>query len=133
MLDRRLRVLVINSHPVQYAAPIYRRMAQHPRLDLHVAYCTLRGAEAAHDPEFGATVKWDTPLLDGYSWTEVPNRGSGAEGRNGYVSVAHTLGAASFLMVAGGEAVPALDGRERPRALGSRAGYGYDHSGKPAF
>src|SRR5439155_389756 len=48
-------------------------------LDLHVAYCTLRGAEAGHDPEFGANIQWDVPLLDGYSWTHVLNRGSGAE------------------------------------------------------
>jgi glycosyltransferase involved in cell wall biosynthesis len=79
MLDRRFRVLAVATHPVQYQVPIFRRMATHPNLDLHVAYCTLRGAEAAHDPEFGATVKWDVPLLDGYSWTQVPNRGSGAE------------------------------------------------------
>jgi hypothetical protein len=39
----------------------------------------LRGAEAAHDPEFGHTVQWDIPLLDGYTWTHVANRGSGSE------------------------------------------------------
>jgi glycosyltransferase involved in cell wall biosynthesis len=60
-------------------APIFRRMAAHPALDLHVAYCSLRGAEAGHDPEFGASIQWDVPLLDGYSWSEVPNRGSGDE------------------------------------------------------
>jgi glycosyltransferase involved in cell wall biosynthesis len=54
-------------------------MASRSDLELHVAYCTLRGAEAAHDPEFGATVKWDVPLLDGYAWTQVANRGSGGE------------------------------------------------------
>jgi glycosyltransferase involved in cell wall biosynthesis len=54
-------------------------MAGRPDVDLQVAYCTLRGAEAAHDPEFGATVKWDVPLLDGYPWQHLPNRGSGAE------------------------------------------------------
>jgi glycosyltransferase involved in cell wall biosynthesis len=54
-------------------------MAQHPRLDFQVAYCSLRGAEAGFDPEFGATVKWDVPLLDGYTWTSVPNRGAGDE------------------------------------------------------
>jgi glycosyltransferase involved in cell wall biosynthesis len=70
----RLRVLAIASHPVQYLVPIFRLMAQHPRLDFHVAYCSLRGAEAGYDPEFGATVKWDVPLLDGYSWTHIPNR-----------------------------------------------------------
>jgi glycosyltransferase involved in cell wall biosynthesis len=79
MSERRFRVLAVATHPVQYQVPIFRRMAAHPNLDLQVAYCTLRGAEAARDPEFGATVKWDVPLLDGYSWTQVPNKGSGAE------------------------------------------------------
>jgi glycosyltransferase involved in cell wall biosynthesis len=79
MADRRYRVLAVATHPVQYMAPIFRRMAAHPCIDLHVAYCSLRGAEAAHDPEFGATVHWDVPLLEGYSWSRVPNRGSGSE------------------------------------------------------
>jgi glycosyltransferase involved in cell wall biosynthesis len=55
-------------------------MALDPTLDLHVAYCSLRGAQVALDPEFGITVQWDIPLLDGYSWVELPNRGSGGEG-----------------------------------------------------
>jgi len=80
---RRWRLLAVASHPVQYAAPIFRRMAKHPRLELHVAYCSLRGAEAGHDPEFGREVKWDVPLLDGYEWTEVPNEGSGDESFGG--------------------------------------------------
>ena len=79
MPERRFRVLAVASHPVQYAAPIFRLMAQHPQLDFHVAYCSLRGAEEARDPEFGTSVKWDVPLLDGYAWTHVPNRGSGSE------------------------------------------------------
>jgi glycosyltransferase involved in cell wall biosynthesis len=77
--DRRYRVLAVCSHPVQYMSPVLRRMAQHPQLDLKVAYCSLRGAKAGHDPEFNATVQWDVPLLDGYDWVEVPNRGSGSE------------------------------------------------------
>jgi glycosyltransferase involved in cell wall biosynthesis len=79
MPKRRFRVLALGTHPVQYQVPILRRMAAREDLDLQVAFCTLRGAEAAHDPEFGATVKWDVPLLDGYPWVHVPNRGSGAE------------------------------------------------------
>jgi glycosyltransferase involved in cell wall biosynthesis len=77
--DRRYRVLAVCAHPVQYMSPMLRRMAQHPQLELKVAYCSLRGAEAGHDPEFGTTVQWDVPLLDGYDWLEVPNRGSGSE------------------------------------------------------
>jgi glycosyltransferase involved in cell wall biosynthesis len=79
MPDRRYRVLAVAAHPVQYMAPIFRRMAAHSALDLHVAYCSLRGAKAGHDPEFGTNIQWDVPLLDGYSWSEVPNRGSGGE------------------------------------------------------
>jgi glycosyltransferase involved in cell wall biosynthesis len=79
MPERRYRVLAVATHPVQYMAPILRRMAAHAGFDLHVAYCSLRGAEAGHDPEFGVTVQWDVPLLEGYSWSHVPNRGTGDE------------------------------------------------------
>ena len=79
MSERRYRVLAVATHPVQYMAPIFRRMANHPAFDLHVAYCTLHGAESVHDPEFGVKIQWDVPLLDGYFWSHVPNRGSGAE------------------------------------------------------
>jgi len=49
-------------------------MAQHPRLDVQVAYCGLEGAEPVLDPGFAVRVKWDVPLLDGYSWIHVPNK-----------------------------------------------------------
>lgn len=73
-MKEKYRVLFIASHPVQYQSPIFRLMAQHPRLDMEVAYCSLQGAEAGHDPGFGIEVKWDVPLLEGYPWTEVPNK-----------------------------------------------------------
>jgi glycosyltransferase involved in cell wall biosynthesis len=79
MREPPFKVLAVADHPVQYMAPIFRRIAQDSRLDLQVAYCSLRGAEAAFDPEFRTQVQWDVPLLDGYSWTEVPNKGSGTE------------------------------------------------------
>src|SRR5271169_4915330 len=77
--EPRYRLLVVCSHPVQYMSPLLRRMAQHPQLDLHVAYCSLRGAQPAHDPDFNATLQWDVPLLEGYSWGQIPNLGSGTE------------------------------------------------------
>ena len=79
MTERRLRVLTISSHPIQYGAPLFRLMARHPKLDYQVAYCSLRGAESGYDPEFGANVQWDVPLLDGYKWTHIPNQGNGTE------------------------------------------------------
>jgi glycosyltransferase involved in cell wall biosynthesis len=79
MPDRRYKVLAVAAHPVQYMAPIFRRMAAEPQLDLQVAYCSMRGVDAALDPDFQTRVKWDVPLLDGYPWTEIPNKGSGRE------------------------------------------------------
>jgi len=76
---RRYRVLIILSHPVQYHGSLLRRMAACAELDLRVAYCSLRGAEPNRDPEFDVTVQWDVPLLDGYTWTHIPNAGSGTE------------------------------------------------------
>jgi len=84
MLERPFRVLAIATHPVQYGVPLFRRMAQLPELDFHVAYCSLSGAEPAHDAEFGATVQWDIPLLDGYNWVQLPNRGSGDQSFLGF-------------------------------------------------
>jgi glycosyltransferase involved in cell wall biosynthesis len=71
---RRYRALLVSAHPVQYASPIFRRMAEHPKLEIQVAYCSLEGAEAALDPDFGVNVQWDVPLLEGYSWLKVDNK-----------------------------------------------------------
>lgn len=79
LAEPRYRVLAIGSHPVQYMAPLLRRMTRHPQLDLSVAYCTLRGAQPAYDPDFNTTVQWDIPLLEGYSWKEILNQGSGQD------------------------------------------------------
>ena len=35
--------------------------------------------EAAIDPDFATSVEWDVPLLQGYSWAAIPNKGSGQE------------------------------------------------------
>ncbi len=79
MPDPRHRVLIVSSHPIQYASAYFREMARQPCLDLRVAYCSLRGAEPALDPGFGTTVQWDVPLLDGYDWVHVPNHGNNSE------------------------------------------------------
>ena len=73
MTDTAYRVLLVATHPVQYATPIFRKMAQHPKLDILVAFCSLQGATAGTDPGFGIEVAWDVPLLEGYPWVQLPN------------------------------------------------------------
>jgi glycosyltransferase involved in cell wall biosynthesis len=70
----RPRLLIVNSHVIQYAAPNLRGLVRDARVDILVAYCSMQGAESGVDPEFGVQVSWDTPLLDGYPWTLVRNR-----------------------------------------------------------
>ena len=69
----RKRLLIVAPHVVQYSSPLFREMAQHPKLDLLVSYCSMQGAESGLDPGFGVKVSWDTPVLEGYSWTHIPN------------------------------------------------------------
>jgi glycosyltransferase involved in cell wall biosynthesis len=68
------RLLIVSPHVVQYSSPLYREIIQRTPLKLLVAYCSMQGAESGVDPGFGVKVSWDTPVLDGYPWTNVPNR-----------------------------------------------------------
>ncbi|MFM6476357.1 MAG: glycosyltransferase family 4 protein, partial [Dolichospermum sp.] len=70
----KYRLLIVASHPIQYDVPVFRLMAQHPKLDILVAYCSLQGSKPGLDTGFGIEVKWDIPLLDGYPWVELPNQ-----------------------------------------------------------
>jgi glycosyltransferase involved in cell wall biosynthesis len=71
---RPCRTLIVCSHPVQYASPVFRLLAKDPRVEIQVAYCSMQGAEPYVDPDFGVEVKWDTPLLEGFPWVSMPNR-----------------------------------------------------------
>jgi glycosyltransferase involved in cell wall biosynthesis len=68
------RLLLVCSHVVQYASPIFRKMATDPRFDILVAYCSMQGAESGIDPGFGVEISWDEPQLEGYAWVHPPNR-----------------------------------------------------------
>ncbi len=60
------KLAILNTHPIQYFAPLYRRLAQEPDIDLTVYFCSRQGAEEYLDPGFGERIKWDISLLDGY-------------------------------------------------------------------
>ena len=81
-----LRALFVTTHPVQYAAPQYRRLSTDPRIDVTVAFLAMHGVESSPDPDFQVEVKWDVPLLDGYRWVLPPNRSfrSSSRGFFGY-------------------------------------------------
>jgi glycosyltransferase involved in cell wall biosynthesis len=72
MTRQPVRLAFLMTHPVQYAAPLFRRIAREPDIDLTVLYQTDLSARAFHDPGFGRTITWDVPLLDGYQSEFLP-------------------------------------------------------------
>jgi glycosyltransferase involved in cell wall biosynthesis len=60
------------SHPIQYQAPLLRRIAQEPDIDLTVFFGSDFSVRDYKDEGFGVGVKWDVPLLDGYRHEFLP-------------------------------------------------------------
>jgi glycosyltransferase involved in cell wall biosynthesis len=73
MTANKYRVLIVASHPVQYASPLFRLMAKHPKLNILVAYCSMNGVQSSLDEGFGVNVAWDIPLLEGFPWLQIEN------------------------------------------------------------
>ncbi len=67
-----VRVAYLVSHPIQYQAPLLRRVSQEPDLDLKVFFASDFSVRGYRDAGFGVDVKWDVPLLDGYQYEFLP-------------------------------------------------------------
>lgn len=71
--DRRpLRLAYFVSHPIQYQAPMLRRIAKESDIDLKVFFRSNISVRGYLDPGFGVAVKWDIPLLEGYRYEFLP-------------------------------------------------------------
>lgn len=66
-------VIFINSHPIQYFAPLYEYLHQ-KGLSIEVWYCSDETIQGYKDRQFGTFVKWDVPLLAGYPYRFFTNR-----------------------------------------------------------
>jgi len=70
--QRKLRLAYFVTHPIQYQAPLLRRIAQEPDIDLQVFFSSDHSVRGYIDQGFGIRVEWDTPLLDGYKYEFLP-------------------------------------------------------------
>lgn len=68
----RVRVAHFVSHPIQYFAPLMRRIAQEPDIEFTVLFASDFSVRGYRDEGFGVDVKWDIPLLDGYRHEFLP-------------------------------------------------------------
>src|ERR1700727_2058270 len=69
---RPLRLAYLVSHPIQYQAPLLRRIAKEPDIDLTVFYGSDFSVREYKDKGFGVGVKWGVSLLDGYRYEFLP-------------------------------------------------------------
>ncbi len=74
--DETLKVAVIVTHPIQYYAPLFRRLSGREELDVHVFYGWEGPSTGDYDPGFDEEVAWDIPLLGGYPHTFLENESS---------------------------------------------------------
>jgi glycosyltransferase involved in cell wall biosynthesis len=59
------KVIFVNSHPIQYFAPMYKRLNE-LGVPTSCWYCSEGSLKGSFDQEFGVQIKWDVPLLEGY-------------------------------------------------------------------
>lgn len=69
---RPLRLAYFVSHPIQYQAPLLRRIAAEPDIDLEVFFFSDHSVRGYVDEGFGVKVEWDVPLLEGYRSSFLP-------------------------------------------------------------
>jgi hypothetical protein len=82
----RKRVAFVNTHPIQYFAPMYRYLVAQADLSVTALYLSDFSIRGRKDRAFGRVVKWDVDLLSGYDARFV----SGADKRaepTGFISV----------------------------------------------
>jgi glycosyltransferase involved in cell wall biosynthesis len=60
-------ILVIESHPIQYHAPVYRALQSQFYVPTTVIYGSDFSVRGYHDSEFEASFNWDSDLLTGYT------------------------------------------------------------------
>lgn len=72
------RLAIITTHPIQYYAPFFRLLASNEEIVLKVFY-TYEKEEVVYDKGFGKSFSWDIPLLQGYDYCFVSNKGNKAK------------------------------------------------------
>ena len=66
MDNKKPKLAIIVSHPIQYLSPVYQLIGKSDQIDLIVFYYSDAGANKHLDRDFGVKYNWDINLLDGY-------------------------------------------------------------------
>lgn len=64
---RQIRIAFINTHPIQYFAPLYADLNRAEDFSITALYLSDYSIRGASDRGFGQDIKWDVDLLAGYA------------------------------------------------------------------
>lgn len=71
--ERVPSLAIFTSHPIQYQAPLFKELTRQGRVRPLVFFGSTTGLDGAFDPHYGAVLKWDTPVLEGYEHVFLEN------------------------------------------------------------
>jgi glycosyltransferase involved in cell wall biosynthesis len=74
-MEPKIRLAYLVTHPIQYQAPLLRRIAAEPGIELTVFFCSDFSLRSYLDPYFGKVIAWDVPLTEGYRYQILPALG----------------------------------------------------------
>jgi glycosyltransferase involved in cell wall biosynthesis len=83
---KKLRVAFLNTHPIQYFAPMYKELNRSKNLTVTALYLSDFSVRGGLDRAFDRELKWDLDLLDGYEARFVKGADKRDEPR-GFMSV----------------------------------------------
>jgi glycosyltransferase involved in cell wall biosynthesis len=127
MPRQKIKLAYLVSHPIQYQAPLLRRIAQEQDIELTVYFGSNFSTIKYRDKGFGVKVEWGVPLVEGYRHEFLPTvRDVGRTGPFSplnYGILSRLRGhrgeaAADVLWVHGYSTVNALHGMLAAKALG---------------
>jgi glycosyltransferase involved in cell wall biosynthesis len=82
----KFRIAFVNTHPIQYFAPLYAYLNQTREFAVTALYLSDFSVRGSFDRAFGQAVKWDVDLLSGYDARFIKGAGLRNE-RAGFFSI----------------------------------------------
>lgn len=71
-MERKIRIAIVVSHPIQHFIHLYRALSKEPMVELLVVYASDIGVRHYFDQGMGVEIIWNSDLTSGYSSIFLP-------------------------------------------------------------
>ena len=74
--EKKYRVAIVVSHPIQHFVHLYKALARHPHIELKVFFASSIGVKPYYDQQMAVEIQWAMDLLGGYDHEFLPEADS---------------------------------------------------------